>query len=108
MSRANPQAAIISEEQLVPSANRLINKKSNQRVASDSNIRDTLLKLVIGILKHHMLYRPMPLPVANKPYTKPPSEKQILAFIKTPGYDEDPKAKMTSISTLVSTKLCQL
>ncbi|GKC09788.1 hypothetical protein Tco_1001398, partial [Tanacetum coccineum] len=108
MSRANPQAAIVSEEQLVPSANRLIIKKNNQRVASDSNITDTLLKLVVGILKHHKLYKlvcltatiPMPLPVANKPYTKPPSEKQILAFIKTLGYDEDPKAKMTSISTL--------
>ncbi|GJU63279.1 hypothetical protein Tco_1245114 [Tanacetum coccineum] len=32
MSRANPQAAIVSEEQLVPSANILIIKKNNQRV----------------------------------------------------------------------------
>ncbi|GKD17725.1 hypothetical protein Tco_1206883 [Tanacetum coccineum] len=115
MSRANPQATIVSEEQLVPSANRLKITKNNQRVASDSNITDTLLKLVVGSLKHHKLYKPvsltatlpMPLPDANKPYTKPPIEKQILAFIKTLGYDEDPKAKMTSVSTFVATKLRQ-
>nr|GEZ21727.1 hypothetical protein [Tanacetum cinerariifolium] len=77
MSRANPQAAIVSEEQLVPSENRPISKKNNQR---------------------------MPPSVANKPYTKPPIEKQILAFIKTLGYDEDPKEKMTSVSTFVATR----
>ncbi|GJV48620.1 hypothetical protein Tco_1438832 [Tanacetum coccineum] len=156
MSRENPQATIVSEELLVPSANRLTIKKNNQRVASDSNITDTLLKLVVGILKHHKLYKPvsltatlpviylhqfwttithnshthtfnfeintqnftlnvgllrtilqMPPLVANKPYTKPPIEKQILAFIKILGYDEDTKAKMTFVSTFVATKLRQ-
>ncbi|GJU11499.1 hypothetical protein Tco_1133895 [Tanacetum coccineum] len=57
MSKANPQAAIVSEEQLVLSANRLMTKKNNQRVASDSNLTDTLLKLVVGIRKHHKLYK---------------------------------------------------
>ncbi|GJU38666.1 hypothetical protein Tco_1191623, partial [Tanacetum coccineum] len=115
MSIANPQAAIVSEEQLVPIDNRLKIKKNNQRVASYSNITDTLLKLVVGILKHHKLYKPvsltatvhMPQPLTNKPYSKPYTEKQTLAFIKTLGYDEDPKAKMTSISTFVATKLHQ-
>ncbi|GJT08397.1 hypothetical protein Tco_0842859 [Tanacetum coccineum] len=113
MSRANLQAAIVSEEQLVPSANRLIIKKNNQRVALDSNITVTLLRLVIGILRHHKLYKPvsltaiMPPPVANKPYTKPPTENQILTFIKILGYDEDSKAKMTSVSTFVATRLRQ-
>ncbi|GKD80509.1 hypothetical protein Tco_1347348, partial [Tanacetum coccineum] len=50
MSRANPQAAIVSEEQLVLSANRLMIKKNNHCVASDSNITGTLLRLVVGIL----------------------------------------------------------
>ncbi|GKA66844.1 hypothetical protein Tco_0766652 [Tanacetum coccineum] len=113
MSRANQQA-IVSEEQLVPSANKLKITKDNQRVASDSNIIDTLMKLVVGILKHHKLYKPvsltsiMPLPLANKPYTKTPTEKQILTFIKTHGSDEAPKAKMTSVSTFVATKIPQL
>ncbi|GJU38664.1 hypothetical protein Tco_1191621 [Tanacetum coccineum] len=115
MSIANPQAAIVSEELLVPIDNRLKFKKNNQRVASYSNITDTLLKLVVGILKHHKIYKPvsltatvhMPQPLTNKPYSKPHTEKQILAFIKTLGYDEDPKAKMTSISTFVATKLHQ-
>ncbi|GJY61493.1 hypothetical protein Tco_0462150 [Tanacetum coccineum] len=115
MSRANPQEVIVSEEQLVPSANRLTIKKNNQHVASDSNITDTLLKLVVGILKHHKLYKPvsltatihMPPPVANKPYTNPPTENQILAFIKTLGYNEEQKAKMTSVLTFVATKLHQ-
>ncbi|GKD58617.1 hypothetical protein Tco_1296126, partial [Tanacetum coccineum] len=49
----------------------------------------------------------MPPLVANKPYTKPPTKKQILAFIKTLGYDEDPNAQMTSVSTFVATKLYQ-
>ncbi|GKA12797.1 hypothetical protein Tco_0692343, partial [Tanacetum coccineum] len=34
---------------------------------------------------------------ANKPYTKPPTKKQIQAFIKKLGYDEDLNAKMTSV-----------
>nr|GEU42142.1 hypothetical protein [Tanacetum cinerariifolium] len=49
----------------------------------------------------------MPPPLTNKPYGKPHIEKQILAFIKTFGYDEDPKAKMTSILTFVVIKLHQ-
>ncbi|GJY42131.1 hypothetical protein Tco_0429401 [Tanacetum coccineum] len=155
MSRANPQAVIVSEEQLVPSANILIIKKNNQRVASDSNIIDTLLRLVVGILRHHKLYKlvsliatvpviylhqfwtsithnsnnhtfnfqldtqnftsarllrtvlQMPPPDANKPYTKPPIGKQIMAFIKKLRYDEDPNAKMSFVLTFVATKLHQ-
>ncbi|GJX42152.1 hypothetical protein Tco_0257142 [Tanacetum coccineum] len=152
----HPQAAIVSEEKLVLSANKLIIKKNNEPVASDSKIKDSLLRLVVGILKHHKLYKPvsltatvpviylhqfwktithnsnihtfnfqldtqtytltarllrtvlqMPLPDANKPYTKPPTKKQILAFIKKLGYDDDPNAKMTSVSTFVATKLHQ-
>ncbi|GJW26168.1 hypothetical protein Tco_0039979 [Tanacetum coccineum] len=49
----------------------------------------------------------MPPPLTNKSYTKPPTKKQILAFIKTFGYDEDPKAKITSVSTFVAIKLRQ-
>ncbi|GJY21070.1 hypothetical protein Tco_0393636 [Tanacetum coccineum] len=115
MSRENQQASIVSEEQLVPSAHRLIIKKNNQRVASDSNITNTLLKLVVGILRHHKLYKPVFLtatvpmspPVTNKPYTKPPIEKQIRTLIKTLGYNEDQIAKMTFVSTFVATKLRQ-
>ncbi|GJU32977.1 hypothetical protein Tco_1176566 [Tanacetum coccineum] len=66
MSRANPQATIVSEEQLVPRANRLVIKKNNQRIPS---------------------------PNTKTPYIKPPTENQILGFIKTLGYDEDPKEK---------------
>ncbi|GJX80209.1 hypothetical protein Tco_0328358 [Tanacetum coccineum] len=98
MSRANPCAVIVSEEHLVPSANKLKMTKNNQRVASDTNITDTMLRFIFGILKHHKLYKPvsltatMPQPDANKPYTKPPTENQILGFIKTLRYDEDLKA----------------
>ncbi|GKD55574.1 hypothetical protein Tco_1288961 [Tanacetum coccineum] len=46
MSRTNPHATIISEEHLVPSANRLVIKKNDQRVASDLNITDTMLRFV--------------------------------------------------------------
>ncbi|GKD83424.1 hypothetical protein Tco_1350263, partial [Tanacetum coccineum] len=44
MSRTNPQATIVSKEQLVPRANRLVIKKNNQRVALDSDITDTMLR----------------------------------------------------------------
>ncbi|GJS53631.1 hypothetical protein Tco_0626993 [Tanacetum coccineum] len=71
MSRTNPQGKIISEEQLVPRANRLVIKKKNQR---------------------------MPSPNTRIPYTKPPIENQILGFMKTLGYDEDPKANMNSLN----------
>ncbi|GKE14707.1 hypothetical protein Tco_1422284 [Tanacetum coccineum] len=109
MSRANPCALIVSEVQLVPSANRLKITKNNQCVASDTNITDIMMTFVVGILRHHKLYKsvslnatvPMPQPDSNKPYTKPPTENQILRFIMTLGYDEDPKAKMTFVSTFV-------
>ncbi|GJZ38584.1 hypothetical protein Tco_0585147 [Tanacetum coccineum] len=61
MSRTNSQAEIVSEEQLVPRANRLVIKKNNQRVASDSHITDTMLRFVIEILRHHKLYKPVSL-----------------------------------------------
>ncbi|GKA42767.1 hypothetical protein Tco_0735427 [Tanacetum coccineum] len=95
MSIANPQAAITYEEQLVPSANRLKITKNNQRVDSDLNVTDSFLKL------------DMPPPISNKPFTKPPTEKVLLAFIKTLGYDEDPKEKITTIPDFVTTRLHQ-
>ncbi|GJT69182.1 hypothetical protein Tco_1028468 [Tanacetum coccineum] len=112
MSRANPQATVIFEKQLVPRANRLIIRKNNQRVTSDSNITNTMLRFVVGILKHHKPVSltatvPMPPPDSNKPYTKPPTEKQIMSFIKTLRYDEDPKTSMTFVSTFVATRLRQ-
>ncbi|GJV49784.1 hypothetical protein Tco_1439996 [Tanacetum coccineum] len=76
----NSQAEIVSEEQLVPRANRLFIKKNNQRI---------------------------PTPDPNNTYTKPPSEIQILKFIKTLGYDEDPKTKTKAISKMVTTILHQ-
>ncbi|GKD60061.1 hypothetical protein Tco_1297570 [Tanacetum coccineum] len=57
MSRSNPRAVISTEEQLVPSANRCKITKNNQRVASDTNITDTMLRFVVGILRHHKLYK---------------------------------------------------
>ncbi|GKE79373.1 hypothetical protein Tco_1545493 [Tanacetum coccineum] len=113
MSRANPQATIVSKEQLVPLANRLVIKKNNQHVASDSDITDTMLRFVVVILRHHKLYKLVsltaitPQPDSKKPYTKPPTENQILGFIKTLGYDEDPKAKMTYVLTFAATRLRQ-
>ncbi|GKA27562.1 hypothetical protein Tco_0713730 [Tanacetum coccineum] len=47
--RANPQATTFSEEQLVPHVNRLAIKKNNQRVASDSDIIDTMLRFIVGM-----------------------------------------------------------
>ncbi|GKD29802.1 hypothetical protein Tco_1240580, partial [Tanacetum coccineum] len=49
----------------------------------------------------------MPPPDPNNTYTKPPSEIQILEFIKTLGYDEDPKTKMIDVSKMVATRLHQ-
>ncbi|GKA44947.1 hypothetical protein Tco_0737743 [Tanacetum coccineum] len=69
MSRENPQATIVSEEQLVLRANRLVIKKNNQRVASYLDIIDTMLRF-------------MSPPDPNNTYTKPPLENQILRFIK--------------------------
>ncbi|GJU93394.1 hypothetical protein Tco_1318150 [Tanacetum coccineum] len=115
MSRANPQAAIASEEQLVPSSNVIKITKNNQCVASDSNITYSFLKIVVKILKHHKLYKLisltatvlMPPPISNKPYTKPPIEKVLLASIKTLGYDEDPKEELTTIPHFVVIRLHQ-
>ncbi|GJY18908.1 hypothetical protein Tco_0390399 [Tanacetum coccineum] len=92
MSRANPQATIVLEEELVPGANRLVIKKNNQRVTLDSYITDTMLRF-------------MSPPDHNNTYTKPPSENQILGFIKTLGYDEDPNTKMSDVSKMVATRL---
>ncbi|GKA94133.1 hypothetical protein Tco_0816119 [Tanacetum coccineum] len=156
MSRINSQAEIVSEEQLVPRANRLVIKMNNQRVASDSHITDTMLRFIVEILRYHKLYNPvsltatvpiiylhqfwttinhnknnhtftfeldthtftltpgllrtvlqMPPPDPNNTYTKPPLEIQILEFIKTLGYDEDPETKMTVVSKMVATRLHQ-
>ncbi|GJZ39217.1 hypothetical protein Tco_0585780, partial [Tanacetum coccineum] len=65
MSQAIPQAAIVSEEEL------------------------------------------MPLNSPNKPYTKPPQENELLTFIKTLGYDEDLKQKLTVVSQFIATRLHQ-
>ncbi|GJW83968.1 hypothetical protein Tco_0157113 [Tanacetum coccineum] len=112
-ARTNSQAEIVSEEQLVLRANRLVIKKNNQRVASDSHITDTMLRFVVEILRHHKLYNPvsliatMPPPDLNNTYIQPPSEIQILAFIKTLGYDEDPETKLIVVSKMVATRLDQ-
>ncbi|GJW47491.1 hypothetical protein Tco_0079137 [Tanacetum coccineum] len=141
---------------LVPRANRLVIKKNNQRVASDSHITDTMLRFVVEILRHHKLYNPvsltttvpiiylhqfwttinhnknnhtftfeldnhtftltpgllrtvlqMPPPDPNNTYIQPPSEIQILEFIKTLGYDEDPETKLIAVSKMVATRLHQ-
>ncbi|GKC14225.1 hypothetical protein Tco_1011007 [Tanacetum coccineum] len=83
MSRTNSQAKIISEEQLVPRANRLVIKKNNQRVASDSHITDTMLRFVVEILRYHKLYN------------------------LTLGYDEDLETKLIVVSKMVATRLHQ-
>ncbi|GJZ25011.1 putative ribonuclease H-like domain-containing protein [Tanacetum coccineum] len=63
MSRTNSQAEIVFEEQLVPHANRLVIKKNNQLVASDSHITDTMLRFFVEILRHHKLYKPVSLTI---------------------------------------------
>ncbi|GJZ34039.1 hypothetical protein Tco_0579475 [Tanacetum coccineum] len=80
MPTTNSQAEIVYEEQLVPRANRLVIKMNNQR---------------------------MPPPDPNNTYTKPPSEIQILEFIKTLGYDEDPETKLIAVFKMVATRLHQ-
>ncbi|GJU34415.1 hypothetical protein Tco_1182769 [Tanacetum coccineum] len=57
MSKTNSQADIASEEQLVLRANKIVIKKNNQRVASNSHITDTMLRFVVEILRHHKLYK---------------------------------------------------
>ncbi|GJX74022.1 hypothetical protein Tco_0312617 [Tanacetum coccineum] len=51
MSRTNSQAKIVSKEQLVSLSNRLVIKKNNQRVTSDSHITATMLRFVVEILR---------------------------------------------------------
>ncbi|GJW80996.1 hypothetical protein Tco_0144971 [Tanacetum coccineum] len=60
--------------------------------------------LIPGLLKTVLQ---MPPPDPNNTYIKPPSENQILEFIKTLGYDEDPEIKMIAISKMVATRLHQ-
>ncbi|GKC58488.1 hypothetical protein Tco_1086086 [Tanacetum coccineum] len=43
-------------------------------------------------------------PDTNNTYTKHPLENQILGFIKTLGYDEDPDTKMIVVSKIVATR----
>ncbi|GKF03287.1 hypothetical protein Tco_0030210 [Tanacetum coccineum] len=107
MSRTNSQAKIVSEEQLVPHANRLVIKKNNHRVASDSHITDTMQRFVVEILRHHKLYNLMHPLDPNNIYIQPPLEIQILEFIKILGYDEDPEIKLIAISKMVATRLHQ-
>ncbi|GJW64037.1 hypothetical protein Tco_0115921 [Tanacetum coccineum] len=49
----------------------------------------------------------MPPQVINKPYTKPPKEKELLAFIKILGCDEDLKQKMLDVPHFVAILLYQ-
>ncbi|GJV06123.1 hypothetical protein Tco_1343779 [Tanacetum coccineum] len=49
----------------------------------------------------------MPPPDPNNTYIQPPSEIQILKFIKTLGYDEDPETKLIFVSKMVATRLQQ-
>ncbi|GKD43900.1 hypothetical protein Tco_1268545, partial [Tanacetum coccineum] len=49
----------------------------------------------------------MPPPNPNNTYTKPPLEIQILEFIKTLGYDEEPETKMIVVSKMDATRLHQ-
>ncbi|GJY64292.1 hypothetical protein Tco_0465752 [Tanacetum coccineum] len=156
MSRTNSQAKIVSEEQLVPRANKLVIKKNKQRVALDSHITDTMMRFVVEILRHHKLYNSvsltttvpiiylhqfwttinhnknnrtftfeldshtftltpgllrtvlqLPPPNPNNTYIQPPSEIQILEFIKTLSYDEDPETKLITVSKMVTTRLHQ-
>ncbi|GJR64561.1 hypothetical protein Tco_0010626 [Tanacetum coccineum] len=49
----------------------------------------------------------MPPADSNNTYTKPPSENQILEFIKTLGYDEDPDIELIAVSKMVATRIHQ-
>ncbi|GJQ98115.1 hypothetical protein Tco_0009254 [Tanacetum coccineum] len=122
MSRTNSQ--IVSEEQLVPRANRLVIKKNNQRVASDSHITDTMLRFVVEILRHRKLYNSVSLTTTvpiiylhqfwitinhKKNYTFT-FELDNHTFTLTPGLlrtDEDPETKLIAVSKMVATRLHQ-
>ncbi|GJV15121.1 hypothetical protein Tco_1360444, partial [Tanacetum coccineum] len=56
-------------------------------------------------MDYSKLYYTQPDP--NNTYIQPPSEIKILEFIKTLGYDEDPKTKLIAISKMVATRLHQ-
>ncbi|GKE32713.1 hypothetical protein Tco_1452035 [Tanacetum coccineum] len=156
MSRTNSQAKIVSEEQLVLRANKLVIKKNKQCVALDSHITDTMMRFVVEILRHHKLYNSvslttivpiiylhqfwttinhnknnrtlsfeldshtftltpgllrtvlqLPPPNPKNTYIQPPLEIQILEFIKTLSYDEDPETKLITVSKMVTTRLHQ-
>ncbi|GJY19893.1 hypothetical protein Tco_0392459 [Tanacetum coccineum] len=130
MSKANPQITIVSEEQLVPHANILVIKKNNQRVASNSDINDTMLRFVVGILRHHKLYKTVSLTTTvliiylhqfwttinhNANSHTFTFELDTHTFTLTPGllrivlqiYDEDPNTKMIDVSKMVATRLHQ-
>ncbi|GJR83080.1 hypothetical protein Tco_0153865, partial [Tanacetum coccineum] len=49
----------------------------------------------------------MPPPDPNNTYIQPSSEIQILEFIKTLGYDEDPETKLIVVFKMVATRLHQ-
>ncbi|GJS32776.1 hypothetical protein Tco_0531158 [Tanacetum coccineum] len=49
----------------------------------------------------------MPPPDPNNTHIQPPLEIQILEFIKTLGYDEDPETKLIAVSKMVATRLHQ-
>ncbi|GJT54891.1 hypothetical protein Tco_0989945 [Tanacetum coccineum] len=49
----------------------------------------------------------MPLLDPNNTYIQPPSEIQVLKFIKAHGYDEDPETKLIAVSKMVATRLHQ-
>nr|GEU96485.1 hypothetical protein [Tanacetum cinerariifolium] len=76
MSRANPQAAIGSEEQLVPRDNRLKITKNTHRISSYSNITDSFLRLVVSILKQPQHYQYIHAAVLDNPHIK----KQHIPF----------------------------
>ncbi|GJZ62784.1 hypothetical protein Tco_0619205 [Tanacetum coccineum] len=113
MSRTNSQAQIVSKEQLVTRANRLVIKKNNQRAALDSHITDTMLRFVVEIIRHHKLYNLVPLtatmppPDPNNTYIKLPSEIQTLEFIKILSYDKDPKTSCFAILKVATETVIQ-
>ncbi|GJU00655.1 hypothetical protein Tco_1110993 [Tanacetum coccineum] len=55
----------------------------------------------------HLKADNIPPPDTNNTYIQPPSEIQILEFIKTLGYDEDPETKLIAVSKMVATRLHQ-
>ncbi|GJV50967.1 hypothetical protein Tco_1446708 [Tanacetum coccineum] len=125
MSRTNYHAEIVSEEHSFHML-RTCHQEDNQRVTHIHHGSPiTMLRFVVEILRHHKLYNlvsltttvpiiylhqtvlQMPPPDPNNTYIQPPSEIQILEFIKTLGYDEDPETKLIAVSKMVATRLHQ-